>query len=159
MAIIVRQAEETDLSALRELQAYPVADLVDEHFAAQQSGDLVYCVALDDGVVVGSALLIFNSPDVTPELKNMFVVPGARRRGIGRLLSTKIEDLARARSYPAVFLAVDPNNERAVPLYVSLEYHPTGEHRFVENPEVQQVSDRSQASTHYAIYKKSLTAR
>lgn len=159
MAIIVRQAEEADLPALRGLQAYPVADLVDEHYAAQQAGDLVYCVALDDDAVVGSALLIFNSPDVTPELKNMFVVPSARRRGIGRLLSTWIEQLARERSYQAVYLAVDPNNEKAVPLYVSLEYHPTGEHRFVENPEVEQVTDRSQASTHYAIYKKSLTAR
>ena len=58
-----------------------------------------------------------------------------------------------------MYLAVDPNNYRAVPLYISLEYHPTGEHLFVDEPEVQQVEEGQQPSTHYAIYKKSLTAR
>ena len=54
---------------------------------------------------------------------------------------------------------MDPNNERAVPLYISLEYYPTGEHLFVEEPEVPQVEGDLEPSKHYAIYKKSLTAR
>mgnify|MGYP002738193129 CR=1 FL=1 len=159
MAIIVRRATENDLSALRDLQAYPVHALVDQHFAQQQAGQLVYAVACEEDVILGSALLDFASESIPPELRNMFVVPEARRRGLGRALSTWIEEQARQAGYSAVFLAVDPNNERAVPLYVSLEYHPTGEHLFVDNPEVQQVPDESQASTHYAVYKKSLTAR
>ena len=159
MTIVVRRAEEPDLPALREMQAYPVKALVDEHFGLQATGALIYAVALDDDLVVGSALLDFSDAEITPELRNMFVVPDARRRGIGRALSTWIEQQARSAGHTAVYLAVDPNNERAVPLYVSLEYHPTGEHRFVEAPEVQQVPDSELASQHYAIYKKSLTAR
>lgn len=159
MAIVVRLAEETDLPALRQLQAYPVQALVDEQFRAQQDGTLLFAVALDDDVLVGSALLDLASEEIPPELRNMFVTPAARRRGIGRALSNWIEDQARAAGFTAVYLAVDPNNERAVPLYVSLEYHPTGEHLFVDDPEVEQVADRALASQHYAVYKKSLTAR
>ena len=66
---------------------------------------------------------------------------------------------ARARGFSAVYLAVDPNNERAVPLYISLEYYPTGEHLFVDEPEVPQVEGDAEPSQHYAIYKKSLTVR
>ena len=159
MPIIVRRADQYDLPALREMQAYPVKALVDEHFESQAAGILIYAVALDAQNIVGSALLDFTETDTMPELRNMFVVPGYRRRGIGRALSTWIEDQARSAGHAAVYLAVDPNNERAVPLYVSLEYHPTGEHRFVAAPEVEQVPDRELASQHYAIYKKSLTAR
>ena len=54
-------------------------------------------------------------------------------------------------------LAVDPNNEKAIPLYVSLEYRPTGEHLFVPDPEVPQVDESVQPAKHYAIYRKSLT--
>lgn len=159
MAIVVRRAEEADLPALREIQARPELDLVDKHFQAQANGDLVFAVALDGGEPVGTALLDLGPDAMVPELRNMYVTPSARRRGVGRALSRWIEDQARAAGYAAVFLAVDPNNEKAVPLYVSLEYHPTGEHQFVDAPDVPQVADESQASQYYAIYKKSLTAR
>ena len=79
--------------------------------------------------------------------------------GAGRALSSFLERTAREAGYSAVYLAVDPMNEKAVPLYVSLEYHPTGEHLFVEDPEVEQVDDGVEASKHYAVYKKSLTVR
>lgn len=159
MAIVVRRAEEADLPVLREIQARPDLNLVDKHSQAQAEGRLIFAIALDDGRAVGSALLDFESEQMLPELRNMFVIPEARRRGVGRALSRWIEDQARAAGHTAVFLAVDPNNEQAVPLYVSLEYHPTGEHHFVEVPEVEQVPDEERASEHYAIYKKSLTAR
>lgn len=158
MAIVVRRAEESDLPVLREIQARPDLSLVDVHFRAQSEGQLVYAVAFDGDEALGTALLDLAS-ELAPELRNMYVTPNARRRGAGRALSRWIEDQARALGHTAVFLAVDPNNEQAVPLYVSLEYHPTGEHQFVEEPEVLQVDDESKASQHYAIYKKSLTAR
>ena len=75
MAIVVRRAEENDLPALRALQAYPVQDLVDEHFRAQQAGTLLFAVALDGDVIVGSALLDLASEEIPPELRNMFVTP------------------------------------------------------------------------------------
>lgn len=158
MAITVRRAEEADLDELREHQARPDLNLVDEHYTAQEAGSLIFAVAEEDGVLMGTAVLDLES-ELRPELRNMWVHPHTRRRGAGRALSEWLEEQARKADHAAVYLAVDPNNERAVPLYVSLEYHPTGEHMFVEEHEVLQVEDESEASTHYAIYMKSLTAR
>ena len=158
MSIVVRPAVDDDLPAIRSHLGQTDPRLVDEHFRLQREGLMFFAVALDDDEIVGTALLDLAS-EMTPELRNMFVAPSARRRGAGRALSEWVEQKAREAGHTAVFLAVDPNNEKAVPLYVSLEYHPTGEHLFVPEPEVQQVPDPSRASSHYAIYKKSLTAR
>lgn len=158
MAITVRRVEAADLEYLRAHQARPDLDLIDEHYNAQEAGQLIFAVALEDDTPLGTTVLDFASEELEPELRNMWVYPQARRKGAGRALSEFLEEEARKAGYEAVFLAVDPNNEKAVPLYVSLEYHPTGEHLFVEDPEVIQVED-GEASAHYAIYKKSLTAR
>ncbi|MEO7587593.1 MAG: GNAT family N-acetyltransferase [Arachnia sp.] len=158
MSIVVRTATEDDLPAIRQHLGQTDPRLVDEHLRLQHEGLMFFAVALDDDEIVGTALLDLNS-EMAPELRNMFVATSARRRGAGRALSEWVEQKAREAGHTAVFLAVDPNNEKAVPLYVSLEYHPTGEHLFVEAPEVEQVPDPSRASSHYAIYKKSLTAR
>lgn len=159
MAITVRRVEEGDLEYLRANQARPDLNLVDEHFRAQEAGDLIFAVAVEDGALLGTTILDFASEDLQPELRNMWVFPHARRKGAGRALSEWLEDEARKAGHEAVYLAVDPNNEKAVPLYVSLEYHPTGEHLFVDDPEVEQVEEGMEASDHYAIYMKSLTAR
>lgn len=160
MSITVRSATENDLSAIREHLGQTDPRLVDEHFRLQREGLMFFAVALDEDSqeLVGTALLDLNS-EMLPELRNMFVAPTARRRGAGKALSHWVEERAREAGHKSVFLAVDPNNEKAVPLYISLEYHPTGEHLFVDEPEVLQVPDPSRASTHYAIYMKSLTAR
>ncbi len=160
MPITVRSATEEDLDAIRQHLGQTDPRLVDEHFRLQREGRMLFAVALDEDAeeLVGTALLDLDS-EMAPELRNMYVAPSARRRGAGRALSQWVEQRAREAGHTAVFLAVDPGNEKAVPLYVSLEYHPTGEHLFVEEPEVEQVPDPSRASTHYAIYKKSLTAR
>ena len=100
---------------------------------------MVFAVAFDGNEPLGTALLDLDADSWSPELRNMYVYPSARRRGAGRALSTYLEDVARKAGHTAVYLAVDPNNEKAIPLYVSLEYHPTGEHLFVEDPEVPQV--------------------
>ena len=157
MTVTVRRATDADLAVLREHQARPDLNLVDAHFKGQEDGSLIFAVAFDGDEPLGTAVLDTES-ELAPELRNMYVYPSARRRGAGRALTSFLENEARAQGHTAVFLAVDPNNEKAVPLYVSLEYHPTGEHLFVEDPEVVQVED-GEASTHYAIYMKSLTAR
>ena len=158
MSIVVRIATEDDLPIIRDHLGQTDPRLVDENFRLQSEGLMFFALAFDDSELVGTALLDLAS-EMGPELRNMFVAPTARRRGAGRALSEWVEQKAREAGHTAVFLAVDPNNEKAVPLYVSLEYHPTGEHLFVEEPELEQVPDPSRASSHYAIYKKSLTAR
>ncbi len=159
MAIHVRPVTKTDLPLLRERQHRPELGLVDRHFEGQASGALIFAAAFDEDTPLGTAILDLRAEDVTPELRNMFVYPNARRRGAGRALSTFLEGEARRLGYDSVYLAVDPNNVKAIPLYVSLEYHPTGEHLFVDAPEVTQVEDGVEASKHYAVYKKSLTVR
>lgn len=159
MSITVRTVEEADLPRLRELQARPELELVDEHFKAQQAGDLIFAAAFEGDEPLGTALLDLDAGEWSPELRNMFVYPTARRKGAGRALSTWIEAEARQRGFEAVFLAVDPNNEKAIPLYVSLGYHPIGEHLFVEDPEVEQTEEGVAPAKHYAVYKKSLTVR
>lgn len=160
MTVEVRLVEEADLPTLREHQARPELGLVDVHYKASQEGNLLFAVAVEDGEPLGTALLDIDPDyDWVPELRNMWVYPQARRRGAGRALSHWLEDQARERGFQAVYLAVDPNNERAIPLYVSLEYLPTGEHLFVDDPEVHQVEEGTTPAKHYAIYKKSLTAR
>lgn len=159
MSIVVRAVEEADLPRLREQEPTPELQLVDAHFEAQRAGDLLFGVAVDGDEFLGTALLDLTSEQWAPELRNMFVYPDARRRGAGRALSEWVEERARERGFTAVYLAVDPNNEKAIPLYVSLEYHPTGEHLFVAQPELPQVEEGQEASKHYAVYKKSLTAR
>ena len=159
MAVTVRRATADDLDLLRPVQYRPELNLVDEHYAMQEAGRLIFAVAVDGDEILGTAILDLDADQMTPELRNMYVHPTARRRGAGRALTRYIEDEARKAGHAAVYLAVDPNNYKAVPLYVSLEYHPTGEHLFVDEPEVQQVEEGQQPSAHYAIYKKSLTAR
>ncbi len=159
MAITVRHVTEADLPALREHQARPELALADQHFTEAVAGRMIFAVATEGDVPLGTAVLDLTAEDLVPELRNMYVYPSARRRGVGRALSTWLEDQAREAGYTQVFLAVDPNNEHAISLYVSLEYRPTGEHLFVEEAEVPQVPDGQGRSYHYAIYQKSLLAR
>jgi len=158
MVLTVSQATDADLEVLRQHQDRPELGLVDEHFRQQGTGRIIFAVVRDGERPVGSAVIDFEAGQLTPELRHMYVFTPARRQGAGRLLTRFIEQAARERGYTAVFLAVDPNNYKAVPLYISLEYHPTGEHLFVDEPEVRQVEEGETPSTHYAIYKKSLTA-
>ncbi len=159
MSVVVRLVQESDLPLLRERQARPELGLVDVHYEAASGGTLLFAVALEDDEPLGTALLDVDPENRwVPELRNMWVYPTARRRGAGRALSSWLEQQARDRGFQAVYLAVDPNNEKAIPLYVSLDYLPTGEHLYVEDPEVPQVDESTQPAEHYAIYKKSLTA-
>lgn len=158
MSVVVRTVTEQDLPVLRENQARPDLNLVDVHYKAQEAGELLFAAAFDGDEPLGTALLDLAAESWTPELRNMYVYPSARRRGAGRALSSWAEEQAAERGFSAVYLAVDPNNEKAIPLYVSLDYLPTGEHIFVENPEVEQTEEGAQPAAHYAVYKKSLTA-
>lgn len=159
MPIVVRLVEERDLPALREHQARPDLNLVDVHFETAADGSMLFAAAFEDEQPLGTALLdVSEDYQWTPELRNMWVYPEARRRGAGRALSRWLEDQARRLGHEAVFLAVDPGNEKAIPLYISLGYSPTGEHMFIDDPEVPQVDEAMQPAKHYAIYKKSLSA-
>jgi len=155
--ITVRPVSANDLPVLRDKQR--IEGLVDEHFTDAETGDSLFFAAFDGEEPLGTAVLDLRPVTYQPQLRNMWVYPSARRRGAGRALSTFADNAARERGFTEVFLAVDPNNEKAIPLYVSLHYAPIGEHIFIEDPDAFQVSEPSMASDYYAVYRKSLLER
>ena len=156
--ITVREVTQADLEVLTAHESRPELGLARQRFEEHQAGTGVFAVALIDDIPVGSGFLDFIDEELVPELKNLWVFPENRRSGAGHALWEWLEDQAREHGYQQVFLAVDPNNYRAIPLFIDLGYSPTGHHLFVENPDTHQVTDPSQVSDYYAIYQKSLLA-
>lgn len=156
--IIVRRAVAADLDSLQSHSPRPELSLPAQRFSEQEQGTGILAVAEIDSVVVASGFLDFADEELTPEVKNLFVNADARRLGVGRAVWSWLEEQARVAGYRQVFLAVDPNNEAAIPLFINMGYSPTGNHLFVDNPDRTQVADPTRASNHYAIYQKSLTA-
>ena len=58
------------------------------------------------------------------ELKRMYVVPGARGRGLGRLLLEALEDEARRLGYAGIVLETGKDQAEALGLYTSAGYEP-----------------------------------
>lgn len=156
--IEVRRVTSEDLTSLRSKVQPAEMTPIDQVFADQAAGLLIYAIAVDGDEPLGTCVLDLEDGLLQPELKDMWVYPTARRRGAGRALSQFVEGEARDAGFVEVFLAVDPNNEKAIPLYVSLGYSPTGDHLFVEVAEEFQVADPSLVSHHWSIFRKSLRA-
>lgn len=159
MAITVRRTTADDLEALRANERLPEERLADASFAEQQAGSVIYASAWEGNTPFGTAALDLSGGALCPQMRNMWVYPQARRRGAGRALSEFLADEAAAAGFSEIFLAVDPNNEKAIPLYLGLGYSPTGDHLFVDDPDVRQVSDPSLVSDYWSIYRKSLAVR
>jgi GNAT superfamily N-acetyltransferase len=70
--------------------------------------------------------------DEAAEIKRMYVVPAARRRGVARLLLAALEDTAYYRGYRVVRLDTGPRQQHAMALYASAGYTEIG--NFNANP-------------------------
>ncbi len=84
----------------------------------------------DDQPVCGGGLK--RLPDGAGEIKRMYVVPAARRRGLARALLGALEDAARALGYEVVRLDTGPRQPHAQALYEASGYVPIG--NFNANP-------------------------
>ena len=155
--VTVRRAEQGDLENLRRSEPRPELALADRRFKEMTAGSRILAVAEVDGELAGSGYLDFVDAELQPEVKNLWVYPAFRRRGAGQALWTWLEQQARQAGHDEVFLAVDPNNSKAIPLFVQLGYSATGDHLLVDDPDSHQVVDPEQVSNRYAIYRKSLT--
>jgi GNAT superfamily N-acetyltransferase len=117
-------------------------------------------VALRDGVPLGTSVLDCDPTNkLCPELKNLWVYPEDRRLGAARQLTRFLERQAASLGFVEVFLRVNPDNEAAIPMYISLDYSPTGDHSMTPY----ETFDATGASKTYeqldAVYRKSLLIR
>lgn len=62
--------------------------------------------------------------ETTAELRRMYVMPGARRRGLSRALLAALEEEARSLGYVYVRLETGDRQPEAIGLYVSSGYAP-----------------------------------
>jgi GNAT superfamily N-acetyltransferase len=63
-------------------------------------------------------------PDGTAEIKRMYVVPGARRQGVARLLLDALEDVARELGHPVVRMDTGAKHQHAIAFYEASGYQP-----------------------------------
>lgn len=157
--IEVRLCSEADLPALIARESNPQANFSRSQFELMTAGDYYYAVALRGAEPLGTGALDCRKSKLCPELKNLWVYPAMRRQGAARAITTFLEAQAAAQGFVEVFLRVDPDNEAAIPMYIGLEYTPTGDH--IETAYDQfgadgQVEARVQVD---AVYRKSLTVR
>jgi len=86
---------------------------------------VVLVVRDDDGTALGCGALRALGDDVA-EVKRMYVVPGARGRGVSKAVLRGLEDAARARGWTTLRLETGPRQPEAVGLYTGAGYRPIG---------------------------------
>jgi GNAT superfamily N-acetyltransferase len=128
----VREATEADLPALTDLKT-PLA-LHKDRLRDADERRLLYLVVEQSGTIVGFGLLVFKRPaswsdandsSRLPDVIDLFVRADCRSRGAGSSLIVKMEETARSRGYPHLYIGVDPvDNPRAQQLYLRLGYAP-----------------------------------
>lgn len=158
--ITVRLCTAEDLPALHAREAHPSARTAQKHFDRQATGDYFYAVALRGDAPLGTSVLDCDrTSPLCPELKNLYVYPDLRRQGAARALTTFLEQQAAALGFVEVFLRVNPDNEAAIPMYIGLDYSPTGDHALTTYESVDSAGAVHITEQTDAIYRKSLLAR
>lgn len=155
--ITVRLCTEDDVVILQSREIHPRARVARRHFERQQAGDYFYAVAFRGPVPLGTSVLDCREDGpLCPELKNLWVYPESRRQGAARALTTFLERQALDLGFVEVFLRVDPDNEAAIPMYIGLDYSPTGDHQLTRY-EAMDAEGVSRVTEQFdAVYRKSL---
>lgn len=158
--ITVRLCTIEDLPALHAREPHPAARIAQRHFDRQASGDYFFAVAFRGEAALGSSVLDCDPENqLCPELKNLWVYPDSRRQGAAKALTTFLEQQATRLGFVEVFLRVDPDNEAAIPMYIGLEYTPTGDHAPTSYETVDATGAVQTTEQLDAVYRKSLLAR
>jgi GNAT superfamily N-acetyltransferase len=124
--LTIRDATLDDVPALERVQALGGAG---HHDRIAFGAPFRVLVATDDGDVIGYAFLAlaappFWQPRFVPQLVDLQVRPDRRGQGAGTALVHAAEAAARDHGDPALYLAVDPDdNPRARALYRRLGFH------------------------------------
>ncbi len=117
----VRELTPTDLELV---DRHLPLNRLDQHTAEGST----YLVAWDGDLPVGHAHIAWSGTHLgLPEIQDVYVAPGARRRGIATLLTRAAEDAVRARGWEQVSLSVsEAGNPAARSLYAGLGYTDAG---------------------------------
>jgi len=86
---------------------------------------VVLVVRDDDGTALGCGALRALGDDVA-EVKRMYVVPGARGRGVSKAVLRGLEDAARRNGWTTLRLETGPRQPEAIGLYTGAGYRPIG---------------------------------
>ena len=125
----VRLVEQGDVPALQAREPLPDAHLAQAHLDQQGAGSYFFAVAVDESnQPLGIGALDARPGRLCPELRNLLVYPEARGHGVATEISRFLESLAAESGFAEVFLRVDPENEAAIPVFIGLDYTPTGDH-------------------------------
>lgn len=107
------------------LARYPVLGHFGTDIAGLLDPDIVFLVARLGADAVGCGAIKW-AGDGTAEVKRMFVADGARGRGIGRGILSRLIDLARERGIDRLNLETGPLNTEAVALYRAMGFAESG---------------------------------
>lgn len=122
----IRRATEADVELLRRLWSASISEATftpypSQPFDASLVTEHVALVAEADGEALGTAYVNMGSADFG-YVFGVYVVPGARRRGVARRLMRAVADLLAREGRPYVLLSVDTENARARALYAGLGF-------------------------------------
>ena len=155
--ILVRLCTTDDLDALGRREPHPNARYAEGHFERQQQGDYFFALAVRGDVQLGTSVLDCREDNLLqPELKSLWVYPESRRQGAARALTRFLEQQAIDLGFDEIFLRVDPQNAAAIPMYISLDYTPTGDHQLTTYEYVDALGNTHSREEMDAIYRKSL---
>ena len=88
---------------------------------AFRAADGCFVLARDDTSALGCGA--FRRVDAaTAELKRMYTAPGARGRGVARIVLRALEDEARRRGYRRIVLETGDRQPEAIGLYIACGY-------------------------------------
>lgn len=125
----VRRYDDPDVTRLvAEVQAEYVARYGGEDAAAVDAAEFappagLFLVGLLDGMPVATGGWRRLS-DADAEIKRMYVVGAARRRGLARVVLAELERTAAAAGFARMVLNTGPEQPEAVALYESAGYAP-----------------------------------
>jgi ribosomal protein S18 acetylase RimI-like enzyme len=127
-SVKIRDVTRTDLDALTELR--PPRGLHADRVCRDIDDDAKrYVLAELDDRPVGFGVIYFRGdpmwdrPDQVPLMMDLWVAPPLRRRGIGAAILHFLENAARARGFPCVYLPVcAERNPAVIRMYERLGY-------------------------------------
>lgn len=140
MEFTIRQATEKDFSLIQALNAALFAEdqandvMLDTHWPVSAEGVEYYMKSLMDpeklvliaedtekkplGYIIASSVNKWRYRKVkTGELENMYIVPKARRQGVGRALITEVKSWLKTKGSDRMYASAYANNSKAIVFY------------------------------------------